>query len=221
MTLDELDLLTNPAIAQEEEDKRSRSNFRPPFTELTCDIGSVEGPYEVQDGQFVRKVAGLELRNIRNVKAVQPFDATEWTLEVRLPAKANIHSEATLMTASAADHDATISSIRHLANRKGVTLKEAVDHYQGRKQDPPNSGTWVDAPMETRYYAVVAIGATNGAKATAAPAFTDAELDEAADQIIGLSKPEASALVGNPILGKLLVGDTKRVKEEEGVLVAL
>ncbi len=216
MTLDELDTLTNPAIAQEEEDKRSRSSFRPPFTKLTCDIGELVGPYETT-GQFPAKVVAVQLRNIRNVQASTPMADTQWDLEVRVPARANIHSEAVLMVASAATHDASITSIRGLAGRKGVTLEEQVHHYKGRQQEPRDSGNWVDADLTTRFYAVTSIGAgANGAK-PAMPTFTDAELDEAAQKVIGLDSAAAVAVLGPDLMGKLLTASVKRVHQQEGI----
>lgn len=207
---EQLDFLTNPDEAKKAEQARNRSNFRPPFTGVTCDIVSLNGPYQatLNNGQEVTRMA-LHLTNMRNIVGETPYAGTEFDLELPVPKSPNIHSEATLMTASAGK-----DSIRQLVGLKGVRLEERVDEYKGRKQ---TNGVWADADMETRYYAVT--GGSNGASAPA-PTISEDRLREAAIQIEGATPADAAAILGpdaNDVLAKLIL--TKRVQQVDGKYV--
>ncbi len=234
MTLEELDKLTSPQLAQEAEDKRNRSNFRPPFTKLTCDIAAVEGPFKpmLNNGQEAfGQAVNLKLVNIHSVEGVTPFTGTDYDLEVRVPNSANINSEATLMVISAQMLKPEINGISKLIGLKGVRLEERVHHFTGNRFVPSDSGAETDRdgrkgawnrefPYETRYYHIVSIGgAANGAKA----AVSEDRLSEALSVVPGMTHADALEYLGADgpdVLSKLVLG--KKIKRgEDGVYAAV
>ena len=222
---DELDRLSNPQEAQKAEEARSRSNFRPPWTKCVCDITKLEGPYDamLENGTHVRRIA-LHLTNMRNIEGVTPFTGTEFALELgipqateRGPAQPNMNSELVLTVASAQAIAPNITSVRGLVGLKGVRLEERVHKYAARLQQPRNSGNWVDGELQTRYYHVVAIGATGSANGSR-PTVTDERATEAMVQITGLSHADAMEALGEDagaVISHLVLG--KRVSQVEGV----
>ena len=222
---DELDRLSSPAEAQKAEEARSRSSFRPVWTKTVCDITRLEGPYDamLENGQAVRRIA-LHLTNMRNIEGITPFTATEFDLELgvpqateRGPAQPNVNSELVLMVASAQAIAPNITSVRGLVGLKGVQLEERVHKYQGRQQVPRNSGNWVDSELATRYYHVVAIGATGSANGSK-PVITEERVAEATVIVTGLSHADAMDALGpdaGAVLSKLVL--EKHVRQVEGV----
>lgn len=217
MTMDDLDRLSNPTLAREAEQARNRSNFRPVWTKVTCDITTVTGPYEatLDNGRKVTRCA-LHLVNMRNVEGVTPFTGTEADLEFGLPNNPNVNSELVLTVASAQALAPNITSIRGLAGLKNVRLEERVHTYQGRVQEPRDSGNWVDRELETRYYHVVSIG--GGSNGASAPTISDERLAEAVEQVEGLAHADAIGVLGEggaDIISKLVL--TKKIRQVDGV----
>jgi hypothetical protein len=210
--LSDLERLTSPAEAKKEEEARNRSSFRPPFTSCTCDFGPLTGPYETtttygSDTRTEQKVS-LKLLNMRNVKGVTPFDGTDFDLELKVPAKPNVNSEATLMVASAQALNPDLSIVK-FSGLKGVTLEEKVHYFKGRKntnkKDATGRDIWEDSDFETRYYAITSIGSTSKpAVAVELPeVLVDAALDylngkTAAEFIAGVMQDEAVQVAGTP-----------------------
>lgn len=223
---DELDRLTSPQAAKEEEDRRQRSDFRPPWTKATVDITGLEGPYEahLNNGQPVTRVA-LKLQNMRSIEGITPFAGTEFDLELALPrprqdgspAQPNLNSETVQMVASAQELAPNIQSLRGLVGLKNVRLEERVHHYEGRTQKPANSGNWVDTDMTTRYYHIVSIGSVAGSNGATAP-ISDDRLAEAVTLITGLSHADAMTALGEDggaVLSKLVLN--KSIRQVEGL----
>ncbi len=229
--LNELDRLSNPQLAQEEADKRSRSSFRPPFNKATVDIVGIEGPYTptLNNGQPANGTAvALRLENMHAVEGDIPFTGTTYDLEVRLPANPNLNSEVTLMVASAQGLKPEVVGVTKLVGLKGVRLEERVHHYTGNIFQPSVTGTktdrtgakgeWVEGQLTTRYYHVVSIGGASSNGAT--PAVTPERLVEAEAAIAGLSHADALVALGADgpaVLSKLVLA--KRIHQEAGVYV--
>lgn len=218
--LDQLDRLTSPEAAKEAEQARGRSNFRPVWTECTCDIASLEGPYQTRlnNGTEVTRIA-LKLVNMHSIQGVTPFLGSDYDLELPLPANPNPNAEVVLTVASAQAINPAIKSVRDLVGLKGVHLKEVIHEFQGRKntgtKDAQGKDIWADATLTTRYYKVESIG-SGGSVAPAA--VSDERLAEALDVVDGLNHGEAMGALGedaSQVLSKLIL--TNRIKQVDGV----
>ncbi len=245
---DLLDELTNPDLIEEAENQAARSNFRPPFVKVTCDIGPGEiEPYEatLNNGTKVNRVQ-LILKNLTGVKTAEgrdPLLGDTFALELGLPKRASANAEIALMVKSAMGINPAINSIKAFPGLKKVTLEEKVFKYPGRRPDgitgPDGRPTWKDAEgkeavreitLMTYYYAVTSIG---GAAVAATPKAepTEAALARAAELLLD-STTEAEFngrairdeviqkgnLAGAIADGSWIKGQ-KLVKVEEGKLV--
>jgi hypothetical protein len=183
----ELEKLADPNEAKKVEQARSRSNFAPPFTGVTCDVTDVSTPWnETLDNGRSRRVVSVWLENLRDVELAdgRTLDSTDsFELRIPIPDKAQANGIYFLVVASIRALKPDTRSILDIKGAKGVRLEEDVHEYSGRGfiVDPAgtqtdrdgNAGYWGERKFETRYYAVKSLGkgSSNGsaAKAEAAP----------------------------------------------------
>lgn len=181
---DRLFALSNPDKVKEAETNASRSNFRPKWMHLKCDIGSLSDVYEevLQNGDKAERVS-LQLSNMEVFKATEPFQATSDRLVIPVNTRGSSNSEMSLMVASAMAIDPALNWIGALEGLKDVELEDRPHHYEGRrptgKKVLATSGAkkgqmvdeWDNAAKLTQwYYHVVSIGGVGAtAESTKAP----------------------------------------------------
>ncbi len=206
MTLDSLSI--SEADEQEREFQEQQAKRRIQVQKGQATIGTL---YEDYGGFGNKARTCIPFEKLVVEEATSPVEGDSWLWTPSTPARLTANSALGYFLRSAKAIDTTINKPKDIEGKR-ISFEVAVlDNGLDRAGQPLNP---------TTTFKVTAIGGSaNGASKPAAPTFTDAELDEAAQKVIGLSSEEAVAIVGDK-LQAIVAGAGMRVVKVNGVFTA-